>query len=170
MATWASSVADVLVVGHVVERRRCDAPDLNGVEPHLGGELAGQVPREEREGRFGGAVGREARLDHAPGAGRDVDDGSTALLGEVGHTEPRQQECRRDVEVEGVLEAALGRPHGLARQPAAGVVDEDVDAAELGGRRIHQAFELLALRDVRGPRNRSAAELARLESSLLERG
>ena len=78
------------------------------------------------------AVGGEPGLHHAPGPGRDVDDHAAARgLDHVRHREARHQERRGHVEAERLLEGPLARAQQRLRGPAAGVVDEDVDPAEL---------------------------------------
>ena len=121
------------VVGeHDVERAGGHAADVDGVDPHPRGQLGRDVARHPIERRLGRAVGDEHRLGHAGRARRDVDHGAPA--DGVDHLPRRQlgqRQRRGHVEGEGPGHEALARVHGRPGHGAAGVVDQDVEPAEL---------------------------------------
>src|SRR5579883_3004064 len=80
--------------------RRLDLAGCNGVDAHAElGELDGHLPRERREGRLRGGIGRAGEgMDGVAGDRGDVDDGPLAL-GEGGREAASEGEGREEIEL-----------------------------------------------------------------------
>src|SRR5205085_8716054 len=113
-------------------------------------ELVRGLAREPDLSRLRARISLDPGEAHAPAGSRgDVDDASVAPRLHSAYDSARADERARQVRVDDGLPVLvrdlLDRPADLAGH-AAGVVDEDVDAADLGDEPLH----LLCVRDVDG--------------------
>jgi len=128
-----------------------DRPRQHGVDPDPRGELHRHQPRQLVERGFGQAVGERAPGCVDAGHGRHVDDGGVAVgLEEVRDGEPAQLERDRHVEVERVLDLVdPGVEQGSGERPS-GVVDDDVEPAQLAGGAFDELRQQVQVVDVAG--------------------
>lgn len=96
------------------------------------GELAGEGHGEAMEPGLGGGVVGLARVTLHARDGRDADDAAPALLGHRPDEALRPIEGRGKVGGDDVVPILLGHRHDEFVAGDAGVVDEDLDGAELG--------------------------------------
>ena len=114
-------------------------------------EVHAESVAEGLDGGFGGAVGAAARIGDVAGYGADVDDVAAAAFDHAGDDESRHHEEGLDVGVdhgEGVVEVALMLLVGAEGET--GVVDEDIDVAEVGGKVADGGFGRGAIPNVEG--------------------
>ena len=121
------------VVGqHHLERPGSHAADVEGVDPHPRGELGGDIAGHAVECGLGCAVGDEHRLGHAGRARRDVDHRPRSdRVHHLAGSQFGQRQGSSHVEGEGPGHEPLTGVERSSRHGPAGVVDQDVESAEL---------------------------------------
>ena len=149
---------------------RIHLADALGVDPAgrdrvdgdpLRAELARERLRPADHARADGVREREVVGGLLHGARGDVDDAARAAPLEMRQAEPRQPDDRDEQELDGRLDLLGGEPdRGRPRRPA-GVVDQDVDAAEARRRpsstRRSQSSALVTSPGTARPPSRSAS-------------
>ncbi len=135
--------AQVVVGQHDLEGAGGHSADVEGVDPDPRCELRGHVARHPVQGGLGRPVGDEHRLGHRGRPRRDVDhrpppDGVHHLAG--GQLD--QGQGRGHVEGEGAGHEPLAGVEGGPRHGPTGIVDEDVEPAELLDRPADQPAAL----------------------------
>lgn len=127
-------------------------PRRDSVHPHAGRQLTGELAGQVEQSRLARAVRTDVR-PHAVGAlGTDVDDCPAVLAHPCPPGELDQAQRRLHVHREGVApDLGLGFHQRAERGIGPGVVDEDVESAEL------PHGEIRARRQVRGIRDRAGA-------------
>ena len=129
-----------------------DGGDANAFVAELGVEAFG----ESYEGELCGGVGKHVGDGHLAADGSDVDDGGAAGSGEgdlftqVREGGPGGVEGGEEVDLHGALEDVEGLGFDGAYVDDAGVVDQDVDAAEAGDGFVDEALGFLGLGEVGG--------------------
>src|SRR5437763_3330606 len=98
---------------------------------------------------------------HAPEERRDVDEMSAAALEEVRHDGLHAVERGLHVDAHHLVEVVVREIEHAAADPAAGVVDPDVDAAEGAERFVAQALDVFAPGDVGDDGERVGRALSR---------
>ena len=145
------------VVGQGLLGHLRDGVGHDGVDEHVAADrLERERVREADDAGLGGRVVDQA-LDAVGVRRGDVDDAAVALLA---HDVPRglgDVEHRPEVHGDRRLDRALRQVLEQPRAQDAGVVDQDVDPAELLDRVGHDAPGVLAVRDVVHGRDRPAA-------------
>ena len=124
----ASGVAGVGGDGDVAGRDEHDADAV-------GGEVEGETAGEAEQSGLRRGVGDGVALGGEGGDRADVDDHAAAALAHRGRGGARAAERRAEVDREHVVEALVGalvEGHQRRRSGDGGVVDQHVDAAELG--------------------------------------
>ncbi len=115
------------------ERPRRDRIDRHAVSGPLQGQAAGQLDDGALRRGVGGAIGRRHQTERRC----DVDDAAMARRLQVGRRRPTHRPRTGHVDGEGVLEVGLGQILDRSPDVDAGVVDQDVEATQLGGDRRH---------------------------------
>ena len=121
-------------------------------------ELVGEREREEVERGLAGAVAAPAGIAADGRVARDVDDQAATLLEQRQRLLGKRQR-RHDVDREKALERGdrkFGERRQRARAEVGGVVDEEIEAAEIPGRGDQPAAEI-GIGDVAGERHDAAA-------------
>ncbi len=128
---------DVLL-RHLVEdrglgRRRRHRVDQDVVR----GELLAERLRQRDQAGLGGRIMRGVRIAFLAGDRGDVHDAPVLLLEHRGHDRLADDEGAVEVDAQHLVPLGeVGLPHRLVDAGDAGIVDEDVDLAEGGERRI----------------------------------
>jgi hypothetical protein len=149
-------------VRHLLDHRRLhdagkDQPDVHRRVAQLDPERLGEP--DERELR--GAVAAEGRDAATPGERGDVDDRPVALGAHQRDDLLHHEERAEEVHAQHALQVGGVDVRDGARQEDAGVVHDDVEAAELGDDPADARGDLRTLRDVGRQDERRAAGLAR---------
>src|SRR5947208_2531755 len=154
-----------------LERRPPDVARHDRVDADAGGaQLLRHGLRRRDERGLGGGVAPEARLDDAHRHGADHDDRAAALYLHARDDGLRELERAEQVHVEDALPVLLARLlDQLVGRRAERVVDEHVDAPELGVRRVREAAAVLRARHVGRDGERPPPEGAHLGRDRLER-
>jgi hypothetical protein len=113
-------------------------------------EFLGEGFREAGEGGLRSAIGSEPRVVGDRGGGAHLDDVSGFPLAEVRQEGAQHGGGSEEVGLEGRAVFGIRRFLDGSNQAAAGVVDEDIDAAELGDRLLDEAGEGVLLGNVEG--------------------
>ena len=107
--------------------------------------------RQHDERGLGHAVEQALELGANAGDGRDVDDGSGAALAHPGRHQARQPVGALQIDLDHFVELGVGHlERRTLRDVGAGVVDQNVDLAELARGAIHQALQIFEPADVAG--------------------
>ena len=159
---WAWSLA--LELGVVAGR---DPAGAHAIDPDVGAEADGERVGQREQPALGGRVGFGVGLRHQrPRRG----DGDDRALGRAQRPlrRPRQQECRRQVDVEDAPPVLERQPPDRPPDEDAGVGDDGVEPAEPVEREAHRLAHDVLVRDVAlhgGRRSRPAAEVLRSAAS-----
>ena len=124
-------------------------------------EVHAKTVAEGLDSGFGGAIGAAARVGGVTGYGADVDDVAATTFDHAWDDETRHHEKGLDVGVnhgKGVVEVALVLLVGAEGE--AGVVDEDVDVAELSRKRADGFFGTRTIADIEGEQEDVGGEVS----------
>src|SRR5215213_6659184 len=143
------------------EQRRLAGDRRDGVDADtVRRELDRHRFRDQVYGALRSVVPGKPRAGADAGRRADVEDVAAADGAEMRHQRLRHQVDRLDVDGEDAVELLLRDvDHGLVAMARAGVVDDDVDAAELADRIVHGALDILPSGDVACERDRAMADL-----------
>jgi len=132
-----------------------DDGDVDACRAQLVGEGLGQ----RRDGDVADGPGWRARA--ARGQAADIDDPAPALSGHVGRGGPGAAQVAKDLGVKGGEQVGVGQvgqgPGGAGAGRLGGVVDQDVDAAQLVGRAADSGAHRRVVGGVGGQREDPAA-------------
>lgn len=128
--------------------------DVAGADDHGADAVAAKLHAEAfgpgAERVFRGAVDGHPGQGHFAGDGTHIDNHATAARAHVGDGELREGEGREEVELEGGAGLIEGQLPGGAVETGAGIVDEDVDGAELSDGSIDEAGAVSGVGEVAG--------------------
>ena len=138
-----------LVLGQDGGHRRLDVSGSDGVHgDRPAGQLAGKRFRQADQPGFRGGVVRLSGLPRLADDRCDVDDPSPSALHHLRHHGLRHQKCAGQVRREDVVPILALHPQGQDVPRDSGVVDEDVDRAEVCDHRLGALFDRVFTRDV----------------------
>ena len=119
-------------------RRGVDGAGGDRVDAHAAGAVLGRPGARHRlERRLRRAVGRAAHEPDAAGHAADADDAAVAAGGHAGSERRDEEERRADVAGEHRVERGDVELRGRAEERDPGVVDQDVDVADVARQALH---------------------------------